>query len=217
MTTNNNTTNITAVLPAHNEAKRIIPLLKTLKDYTNEIIVVDDHSTDDTATKAAPYATVLKNPHKKGYINAIKHGFKHAHHDIIITLDADGEHNPADIPRLIKPITQGNADLVFGVRSNIPRPSERFINTLTNLKVNTTDCGTGYRALSRTLAQQLTLTGRCTCGIFALEAHHNGARITDVPITTQHIDKTRTIACQHLPQLMYVFRWLLKRPSRFEL
>ena len=131
---------ITAVIPAFNEEKRILPVLKQTRDFVDEIIVVDDCSSDNTAMVAQKYAKVLRNKTNKGYIFSIKKGFQQAKNNIIVTLDADGEHNPKDIPRLVEPIIKNQADLVLGVRKNIPRFSERILNRFTNIKVKKMDC-----------------------------------------------------------------------------
>jgi len=200
---------ITAVIPAYNESNRIGPVLEEVSKYVDEIIIVDDHSQDNTAEIAKRYGKVIENDIHRGYIYSIKEGFKKAKNNIIVTLDGDGEHNPADIPKLTQPIIEGNADLVLGVREKIPRPSERFINFLTNFRVKTKDCGTGFRALRKDLAQKLELKGECTCGIFVLEAKFYGARIKDVNIKIRKIDKKRRIALEHLEQVFIVLKYIV--------
>ncbi len=173
--------------------------------------MIDDGSTDETREEAKRAgAKVISNQDKKGYIGAIKTGSREARGQIIVTLDGDGEHDPGEIPKLIEPILRGEADLVLGLREEIARPSEQFLNWLTNFRVKVTDSGTGFRALKRELALQLELKGRCTCGVFVLEAAALGARIAEVPISTNPIDKERKPAWYHLRQLFYVLRWLLK-------
>lgn len=200
---------VSVVIPAFNEAARIEPILKTLDSIVDEIIVVDDGSTDNTASVAQKYAIVLRNTVNKGYIFSIKKGFQQAKNDIIVTLDADGEHDPTQIPQLVEPLQQNQADLVLGVRNHIPRVSERLLNWLTNLKLQTKDCGTGFKAIRKDLAVKLKLNGKCTCGIFVLEAAANGARIKDVPIQTNQIAKPRHIAWEHIIQICIVLRWLI--------
>jgi glycosyltransferase involved in cell wall biosynthesis len=199
----------TAVIPARNEAQRIGPILQQAHQYVEEIIVVDDNSTDCTVSIAYDFGRVVQNTSHQGYVSCLKKGFKEAEHDIIITLDGDGEHDPSYIPELIKPIEKDQADVVLGVRKNITRPSEKIINYLTNFRVKTADCGTGFRAIRKTLAQKLQLEGACTCGILVLEAHAYGARIADVEVINKRIVKPRRIAWEHLKQLFIVIKWLL--------
>lgn len=175
---------ITAVIPAYNEAPHIYGVIKRVMPYVDNVIVVDDGSLDATSWAAKEAgAKVLRNNGEKGYIGAIKTGFKEANGDIIVTLDADGEHNPGEIPLLTRPILNGKADLVLGKRKKIARISERLISFVTRLKTRVADSGTGFRAMKKELALKLNLRGRCICGISVLEAHYLGARITEVPIT----------------------------------
>lgn len=208
---------ISAIIPAYNEKESIAEVITEAQKFVDEVIVVDDGSTDGTGVIARGLgAWVVTNEHRKGYAGAIKTGFEKARGDILVTLDADGENHPGDIPRLLKPILEGKADLVLGRRGRIPRPSERFINWLTNFKLKLADSGTGFRALKRELALKLDLKGKCTCGIFVLEANYYGARITEEPIALQPILKRRKRAWSHFWQIFYVLWWLVKLPTTVE-
>lgn len=207
---------VTVVIPAYNEEERIGRVVKEAMKYAAEVLVVDDGSVDGTAQAGEESgARVIINTDRDGYIGAIKTGFRNAHGEIIVTLDGDGEHDPREIPKLIEPILQGEADLVLGRREETAfiRPSERFLNWLTNFRVKVKDSGTGFRALRRELALELELKGRCTCGVFVLEAAYHGARITEVPISLNPVTKGRKIAWYHFWQLFYVLWWLLKPTS----
>lgn len=206
-------TRLTVIIPDHNEKARIAEVVSGAQKFAAEVIVVDDDSTDGTKEVTEELgARVITNNFRKGYIGAIKAGFQRAQRDVIITLDADGEHDPEDIPRLVQPILDGKADLVLGKREHITRPSERFINWLANLRVKVADSGTGFRVMKRELALKLDLKGKCTCGIFALEANSYGARIAEVPIALHPIPKERKTAWSHFWQIFYVFSWLLRPP-----
>jgi glycosyltransferase involved in cell wall biosynthesis len=200
---------VTVVIPAYNEGDRIEPVVRELvQEYS--VLVIDDGSTDSTASKADNAgAKVVRQSENLGYIAALKRGFQEATSGIVVTFDADGEHRPEDIERLIHPIRQDNVDLVLGARSTIPRPSERALNKLTRLRIDVQDSGTGFRVLRRTLAVELGLDTACTCGTFVLEAAANGARIGEVPIETRSIQKPHGIAWQHGRQFVHVLRYLL--------
>lgn len=201
----------TIVIPAFNESSRIAGVVEETLPYCEEILVIDDQSTDETVKVAMESgASVFENRFRSGYIGAIKTGFKEASGQIVVTLDADGEHNPKDIPELTKPIENDSADLVLGKRSRVARTSERFLCALAGLKSNVQDCGTGFRALRRDLATEMTLEGYCTCGTFVLEALSLGARVTEVPIDLRPTDKPRGKAWKHIPQTLYVLKWLTK-------
>jgi len=201
---------VTVVIPAYNEAGRVGRVVEELTEEYG-VLVVDDGSTDRTVAEArGAGARVIEQPTNQGYIAALKRGFREADTEIVVTYDADGEHRPADITRVAKPIDTHDLDLVLGARSHIPRPSERFLNALARLKVPVSDSGTGLRALRRDLAVELELDTVCTCGTFVLEATAKGARIGEVPIETREIAKPRGIAWGHGQQLVHVLRHLRK-------
>jgi len=202
--------NITAVIPAFNEETRIGSVIEKTKKYVDEILVIDDCSFDKTKKVAERSgAIVITNNRNLGYIESLKKGFKNAQGDIIVTLDADGEHAPEEIPKLIKQILVNKADLVLGKREKISRISEHFLNWLTSLKIKINDSGTGFRAIKKKLALKLDLRGKCTCGIFILEANYYGAKIVEVPIVIRSINKKRKIAWHHFIQFFYLLRWII--------
>lgn len=109
---------ITVVLPAKNESAAIGQTLAQIQQLqlAHEIIVVNDGSTDQTKQVAETAgAKVVTHPYSKGNGAAIKTGARTATGDIIVFMDADGQHDPQDIPRLIEKIQQGY-DLVVGAR-----------------------------------------------------------------------------------------------------
>lgn len=203
---------ITVVIPAYNEANRIISTINQVKPYVDEIIVIDDASLDATAMLAKKCgATVLTQTKNKGYINAIKLGFKKASGEIIVTLDADGEFLANEIPSLVKPIIDGKADMVQGSRHYIPRPSEQFLTWLAQKKTEVGDSGTGLRAIKASLARTLEINGACICGVLSLEVASKGGRIVEIPITLQRTSKPRKIAWFHLCQFFYLLPWFFKK------
>lgn len=199
---------ITAVIPAYNEHGRVGSTIRSVLPYVDEVIVVDDHSQDDTALEAqASGARVIILEKNCGYIAAIKRGFQEARGEIVLTIDADGEF-PADyIPALIQPILDDQADMVQGHRDIIPRLSERFLSWIANLITPVGDSGSGLRALRTNLARTLKLKGICICAIFSLEVAYHGGRIDEIPIRLHEIQKPRRIAWYHIKQFFYVLPW----------
>jgi len=202
---------VSVVIPAYNEAMSIGDVIANCKAFSDEIIVVDDGSRDDTAEIAKKKgAFVIRNEKNLGVTRATQRGLEAAHGGIIVTLDADGQHDPSDIPNLIKPITDGDGDIVLGARDKIPNLSERIIDALTNLGLKCSDAGTGFRAIRASIAKRMKLHGTCLCGTFVLEAHKHGARIVEIPIRTKRrIYGKRKVKTRHIKQFLYVARDLI--------
>lgn len=205
---------ISAVIPAYNEGSTVGKVVSEALKYVDDVWVVDDGSEDDTCEKATQSgAKVIKQRHE-GYIQAIRRGISACQGDIIVTLDADYEHDPSEIPLLVGPITTGEADLVLGSREKIPSVSERLIGWVVRLQIPVRDHGTGFRAMTRELALNLKIMGRCTCGTLVLEAYLKSARIIEVPITIKHVEKKRRRKWNHICQLWHVIYLLLLARKR---
>ncbi len=192
------------------EEARIASTIAGARPYVDEVLVIDDGSLDETARRArVAGARVISLDKNQGYIAAVKRGFIEASGEILILLDGDGEFPADQIPELMDPILAGKADMVQGKRPSIPRPSERLINWLANLKAPVGDSGTGFRAIRRDLAVMLELDGVCICGVFSLEVVAHGGRIIEVPIRLQAVDKPRRIAYYHINQFFRLIPWLI--------
>jgi len=197
---------ISVVIPAYNEEETIGDVVARTLRHVDEAIVVDDGSTDDTALVARNSgAVVIRNEANKGVLESLKMGFRSAGGEILVTLDADGQHDPDEIPGLLEPILDDRADLVLGARAELPHFSEKVIARLTGLKVKVSDASTGFRAIRRNIVDGMALHGACTCGTFVLEAHSLGARIAEVPITIrERKGGKRRIKTRHFRQIFYV-------------
>ena len=109
---------LSIILPAKNEAANLPPLLAQLIALlpAAEILVVDDGSTDATVSVSqACGARVVRHPYSLGNGAAIKTGARHAAGDVLVFMDADGQHDPADIPRLLAKLDEGY-EMVVGAR-----------------------------------------------------------------------------------------------------
>ncbi len=144
-------------IAAYNEAKNLAPVVERARAH-GKVFVVDDGSTDDTAAVASRAgATVLRHPFNLGQGSAIITGFKAALAegvDIVINMDADGQHNSEEIPVLAEKMSQGSADIVVGSRilgathADAPLARRLFlpgltavINLLTGFKMTDSMCG----------------------------------------------------------------------------
>ena len=107
---------LTVVIPTLNEAQTVGEIIERVKPFTDDILVVDGHSPDGTADIARSLGTRIVFDHGKGKGEAIRSVIPHLEREITVFIDADGSHDPADIPALIRPILAGEADHVSGSR-----------------------------------------------------------------------------------------------------
>lgn len=151
-----------AVLPAYNEELVIPFVILRTRQLVEKVIVVDDGSSDRTAEVAKlAGAEVVRLEHNAGKAYAILVGLKKAREEgctIAVMLDSDGQHDPTEIPRLVKRVTEDKADLVIGSRfleknGKIPlyrQAGQKTLDLFTNMtaKTGVTDSQSGFRVLS---------------------------------------------------------------------
>jgi len=153
---------LSIIIPAYNEAANIQALLEALGGVHksgNEILVIDDGSTDDTAriSKEAG-AAVISHPYNIGNGAAIKTGLRAAKGDVIITMDADGQHDPADIPKLLEYIDK--YDMIVGARGKGQQGARGVANKIYNLLASyvtgrkVEDLTSGFRAVRAGVAKR---------------------------------------------------------------
>ena len=197
---------IIAGIPAYNEDKYIEKVVVNTLKFVDLVVVVDDGSTDETSLRALRAgAMVIRHKYNRGYGEAIKTIFKLAKlidADILITLDADMQHNPNEIPKLIRLILNNEADIVVGSRflGTAEQPLWRKLGvkilTLTfkyGMKVNSdikniTDVQSGFRAYNRK-SIHIIHPYDSDMGVSIEILYHaliNGLRIKEVPITIKH-------------------------------
>ena len=201
---------VTVVVPAYEEASRIGPAVRSLAtEY--DVLVVDDGSTDGTAEEArAAGARVVEQPTNRGYVAALRRGFREASGEVVVTYDGDGENRPGDVERLVAPVLAGRLDLVLGARTVVPRRSERVLNAVVRARTGVSDAYTGFRALRRDLAVELDLDARTNCGTFVLAAAASGARVGEVEIERRAVEKPRGVAWDHGRHLLDVLRFVVR-------
>jgi len=188
---------VLAGIAAYNEASYVGSIVLQTRQYVDEVIVVDDGSTDNTAKVAKlAGATVIRHDENRGKgaaIQSILAEAKKRNPDVLVLLDADSQHNPNEIPTIIKPVSQG-FDLVIGSREaqkdktpRYRRIGQKVIFRSSRLasKANVADSESGFRALSPKAINELDLKAHG----FAIEsemithAADKNLKITEVPIS----------------------------------
>ncbi len=193
---------VIAVIPAYKEEVSIGSVVVHTRNYVDTVIVVDDGSPDKTSLIArAAGADVITLPSNKGKATALMKGFARVREldpAVVVMLDADGQHNPAEIPFLIKPILEGKADLVIGSRflnnkNNIPayrQFGQKTLNIATQLGSGfaSTDSQSGFRAISRTGLEHLNFKSDGYNIESDMITHFlkDGLVITEVPINVRY-------------------------------
>jgi glycosyltransferase involved in cell wall biosynthesis len=190
---------ILTLIPAYNEEETIANVVAEASEYVDEVVVIDDGSKDRTGTLAHDLgAVVLPHALNMGVGVAMRTGIDYAKQlkpRVVVTLDADGQHNPKDILRLIQPILAGQADLVLGSRFLLGNPQmplikligNKLLSTLTSLLARSrlTDAQTGFRALNTEalLAVHLEATHSHVQEMI-IDLSRKGYRLKEVPIST---------------------------------
>ena len=200
---------ITVGIPAYNEEKNIASIIVKLKKIVDVVIVCNDGSTDSTSEIAQNLGAVVINHTKNlGYgagINSIFHKAKEIGSEILITFDADGQHRIEDIDRVIKPISDGQSDIVIGSRflddsekeiPNYRKVGIKVITKITNtsIKKQLTDSQSGFRAYSKKVLEQLSPSesGMGVSTEILIKASSKNFRISEVPIKILYEGKTST-------------------------
>ncbi len=200
---------ITVGIPAYNEEKNIASIIVKLKKIVDVVIVCNDGSTDSTSEIAQNLGAVVINHTKNlGYgagINSIFHKAKEIGSEILITFDADGQHRIEDIDKVIKPISDGQSDIVIGSRflddsekeiPNYRKVGIRVITKITNtsIKKQLTDSQSGFRAYSKKVLGQLSPSesGMGVSTEILIKASSKNFRISEVPIKILYDGKTST-------------------------
>lgn len=196
-----------AVIPAFNEATVIADVVRGSLEEVDHVVVVDDCSSDETAEVARKAgAHAISHALQRGAGRATTTGLEAAlrlQADIIVTLDADGQHLPAEIGRVLEPLRLGRADMVVGCRplesDHMPlvrRMGNRFANlwTWAILGVSVSDTQSGFRAYSAETVRKLPLEARGYefCSHSLGEAARLGLKVEEVPITVVYTDYSRS-------------------------
>ena len=209
-----------AVIPAFNADSSLEKLIPAVLGFRHDILVVDDGSRDDTPNVAIKYKLeLISHPRNRGKGAALKSGFNYAienGYEAVITLDADGQHNPLDIPRFIESHENTGADLIIGSRAQSKTgmpPDRRLSNFLTSkilslflgMKIEDSQCG--YRLMTTNLLNQVELKSEQ----FELEseiiikAARQGFKIRFIPIKVRYSLNIKS----SMNRLADTLRWII--------
>jgi glycosyltransferase involved in cell wall biosynthesis len=193
---------VSVVVPAYNEAATIAEVLRRLSavPFRTEVIVVDDGSTDDTPDLVAAVDGVrlIRRSQNAGKGAAVRDGIAASVGTIVLIQDADLEYDPKDLPKLLEPLLEGHADVVYGTRLRGGEPQRahlfwhyvgnRFLSLMTNVLFNTTisDMEVGYKAFRGDLIREIHLVSddfRFEAEVTAKVLKIPGVRVYEVPIS----------------------------------
>ena len=188
---------VTVVIPAKDEEGLIGEIVDAVKPYADEVLVVDGHSKDRTRAIALEHGARVIQDNGRGKGEALRLSFDAVTTGIVVFIDADGSHDPADIPKLVAPIQAGRADLVIGSRGKggsdeLHGSLSQFIryvgSQLIMLSINyrwnvrLTDSQNGFRAIRRDVGRRLGLTSNLTTieQEMLMKALKRGYRVTEI-------------------------------------
>ncbi|HEX2393558.1 MAG TPA: glycosyltransferase family 2 protein [Solirubrobacterales bacterium] len=195
---------IAILIPAYNEAENIAHVLDRIPGevcgHPTQVLVVDDGSRDGTGDVAAAHgALVARHVTNRGGGGALRTGYRlmvESGAEVVVTLDADGQHLPSEMERLVKPILDGEVEVAHG--SRVLGHADRnhfarelgivFFNRLVSAitRTHVTDCSNGYRAVrTRVLPQLVLRQEQFHTSEFMIEAIKRGIPAKEVPITVE--------------------------------
>lgn len=198
-------------IPVYNEAATVVEILRQVQQFSSDILVVDDGSTDETSGLLASYPNVKTIRHERnmGYGSALITAFNYvksqSEYDALLTMDCDGQHDPSRAHLLLQGLS--DADIVSGSRyaqqfkADVEPPSDRMqvnrlitqeINNLLHLKLTDSFCG--YKAYRKSALARLSITepGWGMPLQLWVQAAMLGLKITEVPVPRIYLDPNRS-------------------------
>ncbi len=215
------------IIPAFNEERSLPGVLSGLAKVAAgfEVVVIDDGSSDATARVAAKHGvTVIRHPFNLGYGAALQTGYKFAlrrNASLLAQMDADGQHDPAELPKIVNPVRDNECDLVIGSRYLVPGEYEmgavkslgrkvfQGVGRLFGLRV--TDPTSGFQAMNRAVlslyATDFFPTDYPDVNVL-LAAQRAGLRISERPVRMSESDRASSLH-SGLQPIYYVYKMLL--------
>jgi dolichol-phosphate hexosyltransferase len=214
------------VVPARNEEETIDAVLHSVRRMTDDLIVVDGHSSDATVAIARRHAARIVEDHGRGKGDAVRVGLAHALHPITVFIDADGSHEPQDIPKLVDPIAAGEAELVMGSRmlggseelfGSITEVTRLIGSLIISLSINyrfgvrLTDYQNGFRAVRTDVGRSLGLQSDITTieQEMAMKCLAHGYRVVERP--THEYARKGGVSKIHVMSVAHIYVWNLVR------
>ncbi len=198
-------------IPVYNEQAYVLRVLDRVREFADNILVIDDGSTDGTPCLLPKQPVeVIRHAHNRGYGRSLLDAFRWARvdgFDWVITMDCDEQHEPEAIPMFIEAALQGDADVISGSRylepisgNDMPPQNRRAINQLITEEINQrlglsiTDAFCGFKAYRVAALERLELNedGYAFPLQFWVQAVANGLRIREVPVRLIYNDPSRT-------------------------
>jgi glycosyltransferase involved in cell wall biosynthesis len=222
------TARLLVILPAYNEAPRLAPVVAAVRELQSEadVLVVDDGSSDETSECARRAgARVATHPFNLGYGAALETGYRYAlkrRYDLVVQMDADGQHQPTSLASLLEPILDNRADVVVGsrfldpshYRSTLPRRAGSVLfGKLASLATGRTitDPTSGLWAMNRLAVETLTsgaLPHDYPDADVLIGMHRAGLRVAEVAVS-MHSSPEKTSMHAGVRPLYYVYKMLL--------
>jgi len=223
------TERVMILIPAYNAAKSVGDVVRATKEIVRDVVVINDGSRDDTASVAlSAGAEVVNHPQNRGKGGALKTGFAHAiknGYDVVITLDADGQHLPREIPKFLKSREETKADLIIGGRSHLfgeMLPRRRLANRFSAWSIakasgtNVTDSQSGFRLYSANLLRNVRLRteGFDLESEVIVRAGIGGFKVLTIPIDLGFVDGISTSHYKPLKDTLRI-AWTVTRARLF--
>ena len=223
------TERVMVLIPAYNAAKSVGDVVRACKEIVRDVVVINDGSRDDTASVArAAGAEVVDHPQNRGKGGALKTGFAHAiknGYDVVVTLDADGQHLPREIPKFLKSREETKADLIIGGRSHLfgeMLPRRRLANRFSAWSIakasgtNVTDSQSGFRLYSANLLRNVRLRteGFDLESEVIVRAGVGGFKVLTIPIDLGFVDGISTSHYKPLKDTLRI-AWTVTRARLF--
>ena len=219
-------TRVTVVIPAKDEEGLIGEIIESVRPYADEVLVVDGHSRDRTRDIALEHGARVIQDNGRGKGEALRLAIDAATTGIVVFIDADGSHDPKDIPALVAPIKANQADMVIGSRGKggsdeLHGTLEQFIryvgSQLIMLAINyrwnvrLTDSQNGFRAIRRDVGSRLGLTSNLTTIEQEMLMRALKRRCRVVEVASHEYERRWGVSKVRVWRLWWAYLWSLAR------